>query len=130
MDMKRHRPSEAFTPRPSDLIATRLRLAAALVGEANVEFDAEGRRWNAESLQEAAEDQARVEEELVAAFAAFRDIYTRHGELLRVRSALLARATELVAPIAPKHELRLCRLRRPPLAKVEVAIAEARRRAG
>ncbi|MGZ3420720.1 MAG: hypothetical protein ACXVEF_27285 [Polyangiales bacterium] len=128
--MKRHRPSEPFTPRPSDLIATRLRLVAALVREAKLEFEAEGTRWNGESLQEAAEDQARVESELVAGFTAFREIWARHGELHRVRSAALARATELVTPMAPKHELRLCRLRRPPLAKVEIAIAEARRRTG
>jgi hypothetical protein len=128
--MKRHRPSEAFTPRPGDLIANRLQLVAALARPANVTFEAEGTTWNHESLSAAAEDQARVETELLAVFAAFRDIYTRHGELHRVRTAVLAKATEVLSTTASKNDLRLCRLRRPPLAKVQVAIAEARRRAG
>lgn len=128
--MKRHRPSEAFAPRPGDLIASRLQLVAALARAARVTFEVEGTTWDHESLSSAAEDQSRVEAELLSAFAAFRDVYTRHGELHRVRSAVLAKATEAVSPMVTKNEARLCRLRRPPLAKVQVAIAEARRRAG
>jgi hypothetical protein len=128
--MKRHRPSEAFAPRPGDLIASRVQLIAALVRAARVTFEAEGTTWDHDALSAAAEKQAQIEAELLAVFAAFREVYMRHAELHRLHSSVIARATETLSTKASKNDLRLCRLRRPPLAKVQVAIAEARRRAG
>jgi hypothetical protein len=127
--MKRHRPTEPFAPRPADLIATRLRLVGALLRAANASVEVDGITWTGAMLEELADDHARIERELAEKFADLRAIYIRHDELTRIRRIVLERAIEVAADKAPKPHVRMCRLHRPPLAKVHAAIAEARLRA-
>lgn len=130
-DASRHRPSEPFSPRARDLIADRLHLLSALLDASGTSFDLDGLRWDGEALARIAQDQERLENELLESFRAFREIYAAHTAARALHLRVLETGIETVARADADRRraaaLRLCRLQRPPLAKVHAAIAEARR---
>ena len=131
---ERHRPSEAFSPRPSDLIADRLRVLAAWATLTRTSITIQRVVFDGPALEQLAEEQARDEAALLQHWSAFRDFYTEYTATLKDREAILLEAIAEVAQMrsdrGTRNALRLCRLRRPPLAKVQAIVAESRLRTG
>jgi len=130
----RHRPSEPYSPRPSDLIADRLRVLAAWATLNATTVTIDGAVFDGAAFEELAEEQARDEAQLLEQWKTFRAFYAQYTETLKQREMiLLAAIAEVVktrSDSGTKKALRLCRLRRPPLAKVNALVAEARRKTG
>jgi hypothetical protein len=131
---ERHRPSETHAPRPSDRIADRLHLLAAWSLRTGITVRVDGWILDGHALADLAAAQERSEEELLARWQAFRDFYVSYTASMRDREKLLRTAIDEMEQHRHDEEtrrsLRLCKLRRPPLAKVRAAVAEARRAAG
>lgn len=129
----RNRAGEGLGPRPSELLADRLGAAAALFRMAPAPVALEGIP-DARALAELSSLQRRDEEELLARWHHFRDYYRSYLDTMRAREASLKRAVDALSAAtgdrsaSPKvrSALRICRLRRPPLAKVQAIVAEAR----
>ena len=134
MSEDRHRPSEPYSPRPSDLIADRLHILAAWALRTGVSLTIDGWIVDGHGLLDLAEQQARAEEELIARWQAFRDHYVAYTATTKERDEVLRVAIgemeQRRSDGETRKSLRLCKLRRPPLAKVRAAVAEARRAAG
>lgn len=132
-DAHRHRRSEEFAPRPSDLIADRLRVLAAWALRHGATVDVDGARLDGAALEQIAHAQSLAESELATWWKGFRGYYTSYSEVLRERERLLFRAIAeleaLRADADARRTLRLCKLRRPPLAKVREAVDAGRRTA-
>lgn len=86
------------------------------------------------ALVDLASTQERAESELLARWQEFRDYYVVYTRQMQDRERVLR---EAIAEMEQRRgdadtrtSLRLCKLRRPPLAKVQAAVAEARRAAG
>ncbi len=131
---ERHRPSEPFSPRPSDLIADRLRVLAAWATINATTVTIDGAVFDGTAFERLAQEQACDEALLLEHWRKFRDFYAGYTARLKEReSILLAAITEVSrmrSDTGTKKALRLCRLRRPPLAKVSAIVAEARLRTG
>lgn len=131
---ERHRPSEPFSPRPSDLLADRLRVLAAwaTINAATVTID--GAVFDGAALERLAQEQACDEALLLEHWSRFRSFYAGYTTRLKERESILLAAINEVSRVhsdsGTKKALRLCRLRRPPLAKVSAFVAEARFRTG
>jgi hypothetical protein len=130
----RHRPSEPYSPRPSDLIADRLRVLAAWATLNATTVTIDGAVFDGAAFEELAEQQARDEVQLLEHWKTFRAFYANYTETLRARETILlaaiAEVSKTRSDTETKKALRLCRLRRPPLAKVSAMVAAARRRTG
>ena len=130
----RHRPSEPHAPRPSDRIADRLHILAAWSLRTGITVRVDGWILDGHALVDLATAQERSEEELIAKWQAFRDFYVGYTSATRERDRVLQAAIDqmerLRADAETRTSLRLCKLRRPPLAKVRAAVEEARRAAG
>jgi len=130
----RHRPSEPYSPRPSDLIADRLRVLAAWATLNGMNVPVDGAVFDGPAFARLAEEQARAEADLLEHWRTFRSFYAQYTETLKEREAILLGAIAEVSrtrtDVATKRAIRLCRLRRPPLAKVRAIVAEARLRTG
>lgn len=131
---ERHRPSEPFSPRPGDLLAERLRLLATVVRRTGVVVDVDGVPWDADALDRIVEAQAIAEAELNARFRAFQQFYAAYTPVLRERERVLHGAIAWfdARDLGPtvKASIRMCKLRRPPLAKVRSLVdATPRQRA-
>ena len=128
----RIRAAEGLGPRPSELLADRLGAAAALARMTST-LPIEGAP-DARALAELSAVQRRDEDALIACWHNFREHYVRYLDIMRAREATLKRALDVLsaatgdraAPPKVRAALRMCRLRRPPLAKVEALVAEAR----
>ncbi|MBI2389014.1 MAG: hypothetical protein HYV09_05290 [Deltaproteobacteria bacterium] len=129
-DANRHRRSEPFAPRPSDLIADRLRVLAAWALRRGATVDVDGTLLDGAALDRIAQAQSLAESELATWWKGFRGYYSSYGEVLRERERLLHRAIAeleaLRADADARRTLRLCKLRRPPLAKVREAVEGSR----
>ena len=133
----RVRAAEGIGPRPSELLADRLDAAAALAkltaSRAGLDGDPARERVDFAALAELASVQRGDEDELLARWHHFRGYYVAYLDVVRAREATLKGALDALATITgeragdPKvrSALRLCRLRRPPLAKVEALVSEA-----
>ncbi len=121
-DATRHRPSEPFSPRPGDFVAERLRVLAAVVRRTGATVEVDGVPWSADALDRIVEAQAIAEAELRARFRAFQELYAAYTPVLRERERLLHGAIAWfdARDLGPevRASIRLCKLRRPPLAKV------------
>jgi len=130
----RHRPSEPFSPRPSDLIADRLRVLAAWATLTGATVTIDGAVFDGPAFERLAEAQARDEALLLEHWRTFRGFYGDYTRTLKEREAILLAAISEVARTrsdsGTKKAIRLCRLRRPPLAKVSAIVAQARLRTG
>ena len=130
----RHRPSEPYSPRPSDLIADRLRVLAAWATMNGTTVTIDGAVFDGAAFARLAEQQACDEADLLEHWRTFRSFYAQYTETLKERETILLGAIEAVSrthnDVGTKRALRLCRLRRPPLAKVSAIVAEARLRTG
>jgi hypothetical protein len=126
----RHRPSEPISPRPSDLIADRLRVLAAWATKSGTSIEIDGKRFDGAALEALAQSQLMAETELLAHFRVFRGYYVNYTDVLQKRERLLREAIQHLElhrdNAATRTVLRLCKLRRPPLAKVRALVAEAR----
>lgn len=132
---ERHRPSEPFSPRPSDLIADRLRVLAAWATLTGATVSIDGAVFDGAAFERLAELQARDEAQLLEHWRTFRAFYAQYTAARKARETILLAAIAVIAELATargdgdaKKALRLCRLRRPPLAKVNALVAEARLR--
>lgn len=130
MSNDRHRPSEPHSPRPSDMIADRLHILAAWALRTKVTLTVDGWIVDGHAMLDLAAQQARAEDELVARWQEFRDHYVSYTTTTREREKVLRTAIAAMeqhrGDDATRKSLRLCKLRRPPLAKVRDAIAQAR----
>lgn len=130
-DRTRHRPSAALAPRPGDLIAGRWHALAAFARITAVTETLDGKVFDADAIQSIATSQQLAEDELCARWRAFRDYYVQYTEVVREREDLLRRVVECLAErhrdVRSRDALRLCRLRKPPLAKIDALVAESRR---
>lgn len=134
-DERRHRPSEAHAPRPSDLLADRLRPIAAWMRARGVSLamkteDGADQTLDADAVDALVSAQQLAEIELQARFHAFRSYYAEYTEVVRARErvvhAAIAAFDRKDDPDA-RRAMRLSRLRRPPLAKVLALEARAGR---
>lgn len=121
-DQNRHRRSEDFAPRPSDLLADRLRVLAEWAVRRGATIEIEGRRWGAEDLTRLAAEQAESERELQERWTSFRRFYEEYGAAREQREKLLfaaiAELEKLREDVDARRTARFCKLRKPPLAKV------------
>jgi len=137
-DGARLRALESLTPRPGDRIAHRIRALAAWAKNAGATTEVAGLRVDAEILHTIADKQSTAEDELIARYEALRTLYPEHVELTRKHESLMRSAIEgferARGDEATRRALRLCKLRRPPLAKIramtEAAYAPATTRTG
>lgn len=133
MQDHRHRPSEPHSPRPSDKIADRLHILAAWALRTGVTLRVDGWILDAHAVVDLAAAQERSEAELIAKWQAFRAFYVDYTRVTADRERVLRTAMEQMQQHGDgdsRKALRLCKLRRPPLAKVRAAVEEARRAAG
>ena len=121
-DENRHRRSEVFAPRPSDLLADRLRLLAEWAVRRGACIELDGRLWQPEDLTRLAAEQAESERELQERWTSFRRFYEEYGEAREAREKLLfaaiAALEKLQGDVDARRTARFCKLRKPPLAKV------------
>jgi hypothetical protein len=128
--LPRVRATEGIGPRPSELIADRLFAVAAL---AQVTRPENAESIDVEALSKLASEQRRDEEELIQRWDRFRSYYLEYLTALPARQSTLKRALDALSIQAAaragdpsvRSALRVCRLRRPPLAKVEAIVAAA-----
>lgn len=116
------------------MIADRLHVLAAWALRAKITLTVDGWIVDGHALLDLAEQQTAAESELVARWQAFRDYYVSYTTTTREREQVLRVAIgdmeQRRGDSDTRKSLRLCKLRRPPLAKVRAAVAEARRAAG
>lgn len=121
-DENRHRRSEVFAPRPSDLLADRLRLLAEWAVRRGAEIEIDGITWNGPKLTALAAEQASAERELLERWQSFRGFYEAYGVERETREKLLhaaiAELQKLRDDTDARRTARFCKLRKPPLAKV------------
>jgi hypothetical protein len=128
----RLRAGEGIGPRVTELLADRLTATAAVARLAVARAPHEA--IEPDALAALASVQRLDEEELIARWRHFRVFYASYLESMRARESTMKRALEALSSHAaarspdPKlrSALRVCRLRRPPLAKVQALVAEAR----
>ena len=112
--------------------------AAAWAKGAGAVTEVAGLRVDAEILHSLADQQSTAEDELVARYDALRTLYPDHVELTQKHESLMRAAIEgferTRSDDVSRRALRLCKLRRPPLAKIramtEAAYAPATVRTG
>lgn len=121
-DENRHRRSEVFAPRPTDLLADRLRLLAEWAVRRGAEIEIDGIPWDGAKLTGLAAEQARAELELSERWQGFRGFYETYGATRATREKLLhaaiAELSKLRDDTDARRTARFCKLRKPPLAKV------------
>lgn len=121
-DENRHRRSEVFAPRPSDLLADRLRLLAEWAVRRGAVIQIDGKTWDGPMLTAVAAEQASAEQELSNRWQSFRGFYEAYGLDRETREKLLlaaiAELQQLRDDTDARRTARYCKLRKPPLAKV------------
>jgi hypothetical protein len=120
-DAERHRRSEPFAPRPSDLLAARLRMLAAWAVRRDVALELEGRRWSGPQLEALAERQAYAEATLGDVWRRFRSFYEAYGQLRESNDRLLQAAIRdldrMTDDVDARRTARGLKLRNPPAAQ-------------
>jgi len=121
-DAQRHRRSEVFAPRPSDLIADRLRLLAEWAVRRGAVIELEGVPFDGPKLSALANAQSLAERELTQRWKDFRSFYEAFGRTRDAHEKLLlaaiAELDKLKEDTDARRTARYCKLRKPPLAKV------------
>lgn len=121
-DAQRHRRSEVFAPRPSDLLADRLRLLAQWASRRGATLVLDGVSFDGPKLAALALAQATAESELTQWWRRFRGFYEDYGATReandRLLQAAIAELEKLEGDVDAKRTARHCKLRKPPLASV------------